>query len=623
MKIRSFAGGGITYLPTSNRREEAAQTAASSSSSSSKVPGFADKIVDMIRENGVDVDVNNFLRQVQMTLDLANDPTGENLSMREIMALAGKANTVRNNFKAYENAQSSLTSKNAWGELALDGTGNMYVFNTKNGELETISTDKYKKNREIYSPLTNSDLLNQRRLNGNLAYNSSVLDDLTNVVSTEDILGNLRDIINNFKDTEVSGYLGKSKEGIKEGISEIVDGLINGGESTILKAIEAGPDGIYKINSKSTFADQNVESALKFLYQSIPPQHRRSIEAKAVVEGYDPYSYLLTMLVSNTGRKLTADFEEISNKANGTSGDITGSVQHTLAEGYADGQGLNPPTLLEITPAGSSSRLVRSGSNAGPILVDANGKAGNPIGVASVAQIIESGYGIGKVTRDMTVTFGDQLIDKSQLGGLVYTGSDMYRVVLPAKVSENGRDIIPDFELQQKLDNIVQTAQNSGEDGVAITRLLQQACPGAQYNEQTGGIILPKNRQHVFLTFEALGADNYIDFDGKSPYLTKSDEDPKAYQEATKYGYANHEKNDPKRVAGSASSSWFSRDRKHLYRGNVFMPITSSIAGAAQYNQEYIPKSAYTNITGRAIESERQAQVRERLSDTGNTNWGN
>ena len=44
-------------------------------------------------------------------------------------------------------------------------------------------------------------------------------------------------------------------------------------------------------------------------------------------------------------------------------------------------------------------------------------------------------------------------------------------------------------------------------------------------------------------------------------------------------------------------------------------------AGTSFYNQEYVPKSAYTNITGRAIESERQAMVRDRLADDANRNW--
>lgn len=622
MKIRSFAGGGISYLPTTSGTREAAATTASSASSKTKVPGFADKIVDMIRENGVDNDVAAFLRQVNTTLDLAGDPTGENLSLREIVSLANKANIVRNNYKSYENVQQALTTKNAWGELALTSTGGLYAYNNEKQSIEAISAETYSKNRDKYIPLTNADLLNQRRSNSSLAYDTSILDDLSNVVSTEDIMTNLRDIINNFKDTEVQGYLGKNGANIQSGLSQIVNSMMTG-DNDILKSIQAGPNGVYTINQKSTFVDKDVSTALNFLKVSLPPQHRRAIEAKAAVEGYDSDAMLLTMLCSNTARKITADYEATTNNAAGSgSGSSNAQVQHTLAETYAEGSSANPTTMLSIVPNDSTSGLVTPGNNVGPVLVDSNGNPGNPIGVTSVAQIIESAYGVGRVTKDMTVTFGDQQISREQLGGLVYTGSDMHRVVLPCKTSENGRDIVPDFELQKKLDNIVTTAKNHGEDDEAITRYIQQVCPGATYNAKTGGIVLPKSRCHAFLTFEAVGADNFIDFDSKSEYLVKTEWNPDAYVEAAKYGYANHKKNDEERVAGSASKhGWFTTVRKHLYQGNVFMPITSSIAGASQYNQEYIPKSQYTNITGRAIESQRQAEVQERLADRINTNW--
>lgn len=65
MKIKAFAGGGIAYLPTTTgRRREAAQTASSSSSNTSKVPGFADKIIDMVKSEGIDSDVSNFLNKL-------------------------------------------------------------------------------------------------------------------------------------------------------------------------------------------------------------------------------------------------------------------------------------------------------------------------------------------------------------------------------------------------------------------------------------------------------------------------------------------------------------------------------------------------------------------------------
>ena len=65
MKIKSYAGGGIAYLPTTTNRGEAA-SAASSSSSSSKVPGFADKIIDMVRSEGIDSDVNAITEAIKM-----------------------------------------------------------------------------------------------------------------------------------------------------------------------------------------------------------------------------------------------------------------------------------------------------------------------------------------------------------------------------------------------------------------------------------------------------------------------------------------------------------------------------------------------------------------------------
>lgn len=170
--------------------------------------------------------------------------------------------------------------------------------------------------------------------------------------------------------------------------------------------------------------------------------------------------------------------------------------------------------------------------------------------IANLAQVYEDAYALRSVTSN-TVAFGDQLIDRSQLGGLVYDGSDMYRVVLPAK-TVNGKDIVPDFELQKKLDDIIKNAQDQGADASIINRYIQDACPGAIYDEANGQIILPRDKQHVFLTFGASAADNFIEFSKDSEYLVKSDMNPDIYREATQYGYANHKKTDPKRTEGAA-----------------------------------------------------------------------
>ena len=126
MKIKVHQSGGIVYLPTVNRLEGAASSAASSSSSSSsetKVPGFAKELISLIKENGLDSDVTVFLNQLQRTLDLANDPTGENLSMRDVLRAAQTANRVKRNYESYKTAEQSLEAQDAWAEPATTARG--------------------------------------------------------------------------------------------------------------------------------------------------------------------------------------------------------------------------------------------------------------------------------------------------------------------------------------------------------------------------------------------------------------------------------------------------------------------------------------------------------------------
>ena len=109
MKIKKFQSGGISYIPTDYSRGAADTSAASSS----KVPGFTDKIIDMVLSEGIDSDVNFFLSQVEQVLNLANDPTGQNLSMREILQLARAASSVKTNYLMFKDAQKALDSEDA------------------------------------------------------------------------------------------------------------------------------------------------------------------------------------------------------------------------------------------------------------------------------------------------------------------------------------------------------------------------------------------------------------------------------------------------------------------------------------------------------------------------------
>ena len=622
MKIKSYAGGGIAYLPTTTNRGEAA-SAASSSSSSSKVPGFADKIIDMVKSEGIDSDVNAFLNQVERTLNLANDPTGQNLSMREILQLARTASSVKTNYTMFKDAQKALDAEDAWGDVATDSRGYIYTLNQDSNKIEKVAPSAYNPEKQL--ALTNQDLLNFRWNNTDTKYNTSIITDVSKSVGMKTISTYLIDIIKNFEQSEVTGYGNKINADIASGLKALVNHSDTNG-NTIGDLITAGPDGLYKLTQKATIKDAHIDKAINYLVQSLNNDMKHALVAKAAVEGYTPEAYLVELLDIYTGRSITADYDATTSRAaSGGDGGSSGSkIQQTLAESYVTGSNVVPMQMIPIAPNNSKTTLYVPAQNVQSVRLDRSGQPGQPMPIANLRTVIQDSYALGNITNRGTVVFGDQLISDTQLNGLVYTGTDMYRVVLPYKVVD-GRHIVPDFELQNKLNDIVENGKNQGADVTTINRYLNQECPGAQYNPETETIELPNNRKHAFLTFGAQAASNYVDFNTDSDYITKVNEpNVDVYKNAVQYGYATHGKNDEKSIEASGMGpSWFGLGTKNkISEGMVYLPISNDLAGTLGYNQGYVDKEAYTNVSGRYEEHEREMAIRNRMnSGELPTNW--
>ena len=622
MKIKSYAGGGIAYLPTTTNRGEAA-SAASSSSSSSKVPGFADKIIDMVKSEGIDSDVNAFLNQVERTLNLANDPTGQNLSMREILQLARAASSVKTNYTMFKDAQKALDAEDAWGDVATDSRGYIYTWNQDSNKIEKVAPSAYNPEKQL--ALTNQDLLNFRWNNTDTKYNTSIITDVSKSVGMKTISTYLVDLIKKFEQSEVTGYGSKTNSEIASGLKALVNHSDTNG-NTIGDLITAGPDGLYKLTQKATIKDAHIDKAINYLVQSLNNDMKHALVAKAAVEGYTPEAYLVELLDIYTGRSITADYDATTSKAaSGGDGGSSGSkIQQTLAESYVTGSNAVPMQMIPIAPNNSKTTLYVPAQNVQSVRLDRSGQPGQPMPIANLRTVIQDSYALGNITNRGTVVFGDQLINDTQLNGLVYTGTDMYRVILPYKVVD-GRHIVPDFELQNKLNDIIENGKNQGADVTTINRYLNQECPGARYNPEIGTIELPNNRKHAFLTFGAQAASNYVDFNADSEYITKvNNPNVDVYKNAVQYGYATHNKNDEKSIEASGMGpSWFGLGTKNkIYEGMVYLPISNDLAGTLGYNQGYVDKEAYTNISGRYEDHEREMAIRDRMNSGGiQTNW--
>lgn len=468
-----------------------------------------------------------------------------------------------------------------------------------------------------------------------MAFNTSVLDDAAGAIGMDTVVEDINTLIKNFKDTEITGYASKQGANIKSGIQEIVNTALAGNGAANL--ISAGPDGIYKITEKSTEVDRDINTALGYIISALPQKDKRYLYAQAAVNGFDPHAFLLQTIVNGTGRTITPSYEkqlsENSGSGSGSGEGTSGMIQRKVAEMYATGEGAPAPQRFSIYAAGSKASLLSYGQNMGPIGYDRSGELGQPMSNVSVAQVLEQGYALRGVGSD-TVVFGDQLIKRSQLDGIMYDGSNMHRVVLPAKTANNGRDIIPDFEVIEKIETIVENGKNSGEDESVINRYIQEVCPGAVYDAKIGAVKYPEERSHAFLTFGGIASTKIVDFK-PSDYTVSVDElldedmpSVKAYIEAGKYGEANHDKNAEERTTSDIKTGWLGivnptkrGVKKNLYKANVFIPISDSVMGASLYNPEYGFKTEYTNITGKAIANQQRNYAIEKLNDPTNTNW--
>ena len=622
MKIKKFQSGGISYIPTDYSRGAADTSAASSS----KVPGFTDKIIDMVLSEGIDSDVNSFLSQVEQVLNLANDPTGQNLSMREILQLARAASSVKTNYLMFKDAQKALDSEDAWGDIATDSRGYIYTWNQKSNKIEKVTPSKYDPQEQI--ALTNQDLLNIRWNNVDTRYDTSIITDVTKTIGMKTISNYLVDLIKKFEQSEVTGFASKTNTDISSGLKALVNHIDTNG-NTIGDLITAGPDGLYKLSQKATVKDTNIAKAVAYLIQSLSNDMKHALVAKATVEGYTPEAYLVELLDIYTGRSVVADYDATTSRAangDGEGGSSGSKIQQTLAESYVTGSNVVPMQMIPIAPNNSKVTLFAPAQNVQSIRLDRSGQPGQPMPISNLRTVIQDAYALGNVTNRGTVVFGDQLISDTQLNGLVYTGTDMYRVILPFKVVD-GRHIVPDFELQNKLNDIVENGKNQGADTTTINRYLNQECPGARYNPETQTIELPNDRKHAFLTFGAQAASNYVDFNTDSDYITKvSDPNTDVYKNAVQYGYATHDKNDEKSIEASGIGpvidplGW--RTSGKIYEGMVYLPISNDLAGTLGYNQGYTDKDLYTNVSGRYEEHEREMAIRDRMNSGGlPTNW--
>lgn len=621
MKIRKYQAGAIIYTPTPTGGQATSTQASASSSSASEKPEkitgtMLKEIMDQLKEDGLPADVEQILNYAARYLDKSSHLTDMSLfggkdteyNIKDWINITKLVKEAKWNKELYDDASDKLKEEDAWNDVAIDTNGKIWLSNGKN--LSKVSVSEYVKEREKlaesgYAPISYNTLGDLRSRYSGFDKNG-MLEDMKAAVGMKSITKQLVDIVTKFEATEVSEYK------FSQGTDKIRDAS---GRNYRLEAVKdgmealtsGGPSGYYKLTQKTKVDKSNVEDALNYLWNSLGDSAQNAVRAKLAVEGDNPNNgdavkaFLADIISFHAGNKVDVNFDSSATnydpngtgKKGGSSSDKGDALTQMnplalIASGYYG-------TPRKVNIIGKTSQVSKSGSiettgyDIGA-MIDYDRKT---LDKQTVSSLLANAWEL-QAGNTGSITFGNRHITAEEAQALYWNGADHLNIVkLPATTDDNG-NVIPNFELAQKVELLNKAAK--GRTDTEVQDYIKSNLNGYDVKKNVDGIWEITNVPTIsFLTFGAIASDDIFDFtDEEKLMLNKiSKEQGKMivdiYNTLTRFNTLNPNKNTRALNVPTAGKNSF-------YKGNVFIPIEDQYAGFRVSGMDpYISKGDLSN----------------------------
>lgn len=621
MKIRKYQAGAIIYTPTPTGGQATSTQASASSSSASEKPEkitgtMLKEIMDQLKEDGLPADVEQILNYAARYLDKSSHLTDMSLfggkdteyNIKDWINITKLVKEAKWNKELYDDASDKLKAEDAWNDVAIDTNGKIWLSNGKN--LSKVSVSEYVKEREKltesgYVPISYNTLGDFRSRYFGFDKNG-MLEDMKAAVGMKSITTQLVDIVTKFEATEVSEYK------FSQGTDKIRDAS---GRNYRLEAVKdgmealtsGGPSGYYKLTQKTKVDKSNVEDALNYLWNSLGNSAQNAVRAKLAVEGDNPNNgdavkaFLADIISFHAGNKVDVNFDSSATnydpngtgKKGGSSSDKGDALTQMnplalIASGYYG-------TPRKVNIIGKTSQVSKSGSiettgyDIGA-MIDYDRKT---LDKQTVSSLLANAWEL-QAGNTGSITFGNRHITAEEAQALYWNGADHLNIVkLPATTDDNG-NVIPNFELAQKVELLNKAAK--GRTDAEVQDYIKSNLNGYNVKKNVDGIWEITNVPTIsFLTFGAIASDDIFDFtDEEKLMLDKvSKEQGKMivdiYNTLTRFNTLNPNKNTRALNVPTAGKNSF-------YKGNVFIPIEDQYAGFRVSGMDpYISKGDLSN----------------------------
>lgn len=491
--------------------------------------------------------------------------------------------TAQYNKDLFNKSKEKALSAGYINEAAITESGNIIV-QDKEGKFHEVSPEKWTNLKgRGYSLVTNNNLLWMRSHAQQYVGNNNLLQIVDNGVSLDQVHKMIKDRFNQIGKSETSQDMYVPKEVIKG--AEKLDELI--------RTIGLGPEGYYKISQTLSQTDTRALTAtLKYIYNTLPT----NAKARLAIETDDGSQSSVIELIQNsllgivdTKSKLSADYEGAYNP-DGTKVTSPKDPKDTTISGFwqqvMDRMGGTESNFnIFIDKAGSS------------VLGKFYGTTPGLTNDCSLTEYINKS-GIGHlITNPKNITFGNvQLSSESFNDVMVNSSQGMYRVILPTKDGKvwlEAAELYSEFkeELRQS-----QLKEDSQEYKNKVQEILNQ--PGFEILKdliQNNGELTPSN-SGLFIVFTGLASDKTkgvknnenVSFDNfkTSNYIVQASQDFEDTLTKALSSKDNSYEIDKK--------NWyeFFDDYDHLYKGNIYIPISNNKLNAKNADSNNVSESS-------------------------------
>lgn len=595
MKRIYQSGGVVSYTPfIPNSGTTSTTSSSGSTEKQDKITGTLQKeIVDVLKENGIQSDVDTFLSTANAFLNKSQHLStmslfggqSDDYSMTDLIQVLSMANRVKQNKAYYDTATDRLKNQDAWNEVAISTDGKIYVYSEEG--LRTVSVDEFHKNRDKYQALTNSQVLGLREQDSNMAFNSNVLRDMSGALGLKTITAQLMDTVSKFGTMSRTEYTRNTGDAISQSAWDGMQILL--GE---------GPQGYYKATTKSE--RENVQSALRYLWSSLGTDGQARLRAETVVSGGDPsknqYDLLLQTIEHHTDFEQSVDFDKTATEYD-PDGNGKGSnpgdalTEGTLAMEVARGNLTETTAYMSPIAQRVSDKAMMAFKawNAGQL----QDKQGDVLHANNLQDLIPK-ITQAKSADTSTVVFGNQLLTNEQIAGVVWDGNSLAtRVALPRKFV-NGKQV-PDFDLMMQLNELNGWIKdNPGITNLEIQQKMQGlASEGVYFDPNTQSYQIDPDKMGIFLSFAAYGSDDLMDIkDESKPFLQKlTRREGKAIK--TQFNNLVHYGNLTPNRKDKQKNDLGSSEGNDFYYGNVYIPIIDPMQATLTTREQLYPKSMF------------------------------